>query len=335
MNTSGILNRITFSSVTFDVSGANPTNDALTIESQNAAVVNVTVQNSFFKSAAGDLFQLNNIGTGADDLVFTGNALTNGNGAIATGGGGVTIGSNGTGNITSNFSNNTLRDAVGHAILFFKSTGAASVTGTFDNNVIGVSGLANSGSAEGDGIKVQNAGQGTVKATITNNQIRQYNVFGIELLTGGGATAQPGALNAVVTGNTIAQPGNTAGTLPLPKNGIHLNAGTVVGDTYQICLQIGGAGALANTMTGSGADGIPSTGGAFDFRLRQRQSTTVSLPGYAGAATDTAAVVAFVQANNGSPSGVASVNFPAGRRVHGRGAMPVRTRSPHSGGING
>ncbi len=107
MNTSGTLNRITFSNVTFDVSGANPANDALTIESQSAAVVNVTVQNSFFKSAAGDLFQLNNIGTGADDLVFTGNTLTNGNSAIATGGGGVTIGSNGTGDISEQLSTRT------------------------------------------------------------------------------------------------------------------------------------------------------------------------------------------------------------------------------------
>lgn len=307
VNTSGTLNRITFSNVTFDVSGASPANDALTIESQGAAVVNVTVQNSFFKSAAGDLFQLNNIGTGADDLIFTGNTLTNAHAAIATGGGGVTIGSNGTGNITSNFSNNTLRDAVGHAILFFKSTGSATVTGTFDNNTIGVSGAANTGSAEGDGIKVQNAGQGTVKVTITNNQIRQYNVFGIELLTGGGASAMPGALNATITGNTIAQPGNTAGTIGLPKNGIHVNDGTVVGDTYQVCADI-----VSNSMTGSGADAVPPTGIVADFRLRQRQATTLRLPNYAGANNDNAAAVAFVSGNNGGASGLASNTVPTG-----------------------
>ncbi len=302
VNTSGSLNRLTFTNVTFDVNGANPANDALTIESQNAAVVNVTVQNSFFKSAAGDLFQLNNIGTGADDLIFTGNTLTNAHPAIATGGGGVTIGSNGTGNITSDFSNNTLRDAVGHAILFFKSTGTANITGTFGGNTIGVAGTADSGSAAGDGIKVQNAGQGTVKVTITNNQIRQYNNFGIELLTGGGATLQSGALNATITGNTISNPGTSG----LPMNGIHVNDGTVPGDTYVVCAEIGGAGALANAITGSGANG------GTDFRLRQRQNTTLRLPNYAGLNNDNTAAVTFVAGNNGGASGLASNTVGSG-----------------------
>jgi hypothetical protein len=149
--------------------------------------------------------------------------------------------------------------------------------------------------------------------TITNNQIRQYNVFGIELLTGGGATLQPGALNATITGNTIAQPGNTVGTLSLPKNGIHVNDGTVPGDTYQVCAEIGGAGALANAMTGSGADSVPPSGvGNIDFRLRQRQATTLRLPNYGGANSDNAAAVAFVSGNNGGASGLASNTVPTG-----------------------
>jgi hypothetical protein len=75
----------------------------------------------------------------------------------------------------------------------------------------------------------------------------------------------------------------------------------VPGDTYQTCAQIGGAGALANTLSASGKDGVPATGvGDVDVRLRQRQNTTIRLPGYGGGATDTAMVQAFVAGNNGA-----------------------------------
>ncbi len=308
VNTSGTLDRLTFTNVTFDVSGSAPANDALTIESQNGAVVKVTVQTSFFKSAAGDLFNLTNNGTGADDLVFTNNTLTNANPAIATGGGGVTIASNGTGNLTYDIETNTFRDAVGTAVLLVKSTGAATMSGTFNANTIGVSGVANSGSLEGDGLKVQTAGQGTMKAAITNNQIVQYNNFGIDLLAGGSAAAQSGAFAVAVTGNTIAHPGTNVATQGIAKNGIQLNGGTVPGDTYQICADIGG-----NTLAGSGADSVPPVGAVYDFRLRQRQSTTVRLPGYGGANDDNTAVVNFVIGNNvGSPTGSATNTVPTG-----------------------
>ena len=50
---------------------------------------------------------------------------------------------------------------------------------------------------------------------------------------------------------------------------------------------------------------------ATDFRVRQRFSTTVRLPGYVGAAGDTTAVIVFVKANNGvTPTGSATAAFP-------------------------
>jgi hypothetical protein len=77
-----------------------------------------------------------------------------------------------------------------------------------------------------------------------------------------------------------------------------------------LCAAIGGSGALANSITGAGTNSVsdPTT---TDFRLRQRFATTVKLPGYAGAAGDTAAVVSFVQGNNGAtPTGSATAAFP-------------------------
>jgi hypothetical protein len=306
VNTTGTLNRITFSGVTLGANSTANGNDGLTLEAQSTATLNATIQNSTFTSARGDLFQLNLLGTSTSDLVFTGNTLSNNHPAIATGGGGVTISggdNSGTGStLTFNIANNTFRDSNGHAILIVKSTDPGSFSGTFTNNTIGVAGVANSGSQAGSGIKVQNAGLGTVTAAITNNQIFQYNNFGIELLTGGGASPLSGVLNTTITGNTISNPG-TGG---LPMNGIQLNAGTVPGDTYTVCTKIGGAGALANSMTGSGLNG------GTDFRLRQRQSTTVRLPGYGGANNDNTAVVTFVQSNNGGASGLASNTVGSG-----------------------
>ncbi len=62
---------------------------------------------------------------------------------------------------------------------------------------------------------------------------------------------------------------------------------------------------MANSLVGSGANG------GTDFRVRQRFSSTVRLPGYAGAATDTAAVVTFIQGRNtGAETGSATVQAP-------------------------
>jgi hypothetical protein len=328
VNTGGTLNRLTFSSVTIGANDTNEGNDGIGIEAQNTAVVNVTVQNSTFTSARGDLFgfnQLANSGITAD-LVFTGNALSNNHPAIATGGGGVTIhgGDNG-GSLTFDMENNTFRDAVGPGVLIVKATAAGTYSGTFNNNTIGVAAVANSGSSAGSDLKVQNAGQGTVTVAITNNHIYQYNNFGIEVEAGGSATAQSGNLNTTITGNTIADPGNAAGSITIPKNGIQLNIGTVPGDTYQACAKIGGASGsgLANALAGSGADAQPPLGGGQDVRLRQRQATTIRLPGYSGANNDNTAVETFVANNNtanGTPTVIASNTVPTGGGYTGTGS---------------
>ncbi|MEO5914482.1 MAG: Ig-like domain-containing protein [Luteolibacter sp.] len=316
VNTTGTLNRLTFDAVTI---GANSNgvavdgsqdqgNDGITIEPQSGAIINVTVQNSIFTSARGDLFQLNNIGTAASDLIFTGNTLSNNYTRIATGGGGVSVFTNGTGNLTFNMSGNTFRNAVGAAVLFVKSTGVATLAGTFSGNTIGVQGTANSGSSEGSALKIQSAGGGTVTTLVTNNLIYQYNNFGIEMLTGGGATPQSGNFNSTITGNTISNPGTNPAAAAIAKNGIHLNGGTVPLDTFQIALDIGGAGVLANSLSNSGAPNDAAAGGE-DIRLRQRQDTTVRLRGYTSTPADNAAVQTYAIGRNGgdgAPSAIAS-----------------------------
>ncbi len=317
-NTTGTLNRITFSNVTIGTNSTANGNAGILLDGSGTATINATVQNSFFTASRADLFHLNlSGGTAGGDLVFTGNTLSNNHPAIATGGGGVTIGggsNTGGNNLTFNISNNTFRDAVGAGVLIFKSTDPGTFSGTFANNIIGVAGVANSGSSAGDGLKLQNAGLGAVTVHVTNNQIFQYNNFGMDFEAGGGASATGGALNLTVTGNTVGNPGNLSG---FTLQGVMLNAGTVPGDTYAICLTLGGAGALKNSIQNSGA------GGGTDFRLRQRQSTTVTLPGYGGAATDTTAVANFVIANNNvAVAGTASVNSPPGGGFVNGGPCP-------------
>lgn len=318
INTSGTLNRITFNAPTIGGNSVGFGSDGILVEGQGSAIVNVTVQNGIFTSSRGDHFQVNLIGTASSDVVFTGNTITNNHPAVVSGGGGIRLTGGAAGsNVTAtyNFSNNVMRDSNGTAIGVTKGAGAGTFTGTISGNQIGVAATANSGSAAGSGISVITAETGTHTATISNNTIRQYNNFGIFVQAGGTATVGSGNLNVTVTGNVVANPG----TAIFAKNGFQLNAGTLPGETYQVCLSLGGAGALRNTLVGSGTDG------GTDFRLRQRQSTTVRLPGYGGANNDDAAVVTFAQGNNnlgGTPTGSAANTVPTGGGWIGGAACP-------------
>jgi hypothetical protein len=316
LNNSGeTLNRFTVSNTTFGLNSTANGNDSLVLQATNGTL-NVTVQNSIFTGAAGDTFQIDMHGTAVSDLIFTGNTLTNAHPAIISGGGGVTISSGGAGDnvtFTYNFSGNAFSGASGAALGIGKGSGTGSFNGTINGNTFGISGVVNSGSKFGTDVFVSSVGGGTNTVHITNNNIYQYNSFGIGLQIGNNSSGGVGSLNATVTGNTIAQPGSGAAVM----NGFNLNVGTVTNDANFACISFGGAGALANSLTGSGKNG------GTDFRLRQRFATTVRLPGYAGANNDTAAVVAFVQSQNGvTPTGAAAVSVPTGGGFVGGAACP-------------
>ncbi len=116
VNTSGTLNRITFSTVTIGANSTTDGNDGIVLEAlTGAAILNATIQSSTFTSARGDLFNFLNNGTATCDLVFTGNTLTNNHPAIATGGGGVTIsGGDLGGSLAYNITGNSFRDSDGN-----------------------------------------------------------------------------------------------------------------------------------------------------------------------------------------------------------------------------
>ncbi|HSK63419.1 MAG TPA: hypothetical protein VK893_06255, partial [Pyrinomonadaceae bacterium] len=207
-----------------------------------------------------------------------------------------------------NISNNgTVGDPFAGAFssaIVLNASNNSTMSGTINNNVIGNAAVANSGSFSGSGIAVTSNNTSDITVAITNNLIRQYsNPNGININVRDGLT---NTTNATITGNTISNPGTFA------SNGILAQAGAAGGDAGFLCIDIGGAGALANTLGGSGANGSE------DFRVRQRFSTTVRLPGYAGGNTDTAAVVAFIQGRNtGAETGSATVQAPGGGFVGG------------------
>jgi Bacterial Ig domain len=318
VNTSGTLNRITVSGCTFGAMNAATGDDALLIESSLTSVINATVINNTFTNARGDHFQYNLNGSVNGDIVFTGNTISNTGVTAVSGGGGIRFtGGNNSGinaGMTFNVSNNTIRDSRGTALAVNKLGGSGNFTGTISNNTIGVAAVNNSGSAEGSDIFVLCDGpSGVYTVTISNNIVRQYSNYGIYMQTGGSGTAGGATMNATVTGNTVSNPS----TFVFAKNGIHLNGGTTAGDTYQICLNLGGAGALANSITGTGTDG------GTDFRIRQRQSTTVRLPGYAGTNNNDAAVITYIQGRNGgTPTGSASNTVPTGGGFVGGAVCP-------------
>ena len=284
------------------------------IESQNSAIINSTVQDSTFTAARGTHIARIVNSSSASDTVITGNTISNTSvtpvsvGAIRLAGGSNVGGINPS--ATFNIANNTMRDSLGTALAVNKLGGSGTFNGTIANNTVGDANVADSGSSQGSGISLRTDGTGSYTASVTGNTVRQYGNFGILFQTGGSGVIGSGNMKVTATGNTVSNPG----TLVFAKNGVQLNGGVTPGDTYQICLTLGGTGALANAITGTG------TNGGADFQLRQRQSTTVYLPGYGGTPGDNNAVVNFAQANNDPvtiPSGSATNTFPTGGGFQG------------------
>jgi hypothetical protein len=280
-NSAGTLG-LTLTGDTFSEPNTSTGNDALNITTTGSATVNPTISGSSFTAARGDLFQLNVGDQSSSTLSFTTNTLSNSNTNIVSGGGGVTItaggGTSPAATLSFDIEHNTFRDALGNAVVIGNNSGTNKVSGKFSNNTIGVPSVANSGSAQGGDLSVAGVQAGSIAMTVEDNDFYQYNnAFGVNFQTTGTFS-----LDVKFDNNTIADPsgGNRA-------TGLVLNAGTTTGDTNPVCFD-----AFANHLTGSGA------GGNHDVLYRQRNSTTVRLPGYTGSPTSATAVDAFVQGQN-------------------------------------
>ncbi|MGZ5431562.1 MAG: hypothetical protein ACXWH7_01445, partial [Thermoanaerobaculia bacterium] len=141
-----------------------------------------------------------------------------------------------------------------------------------------------------DAMVVFQAGGGVLKSLITQNTINYAGTQRAILLQAG--QDGNGSVEATITDNDIDIQLDGAGnavTGILAQSAI-----TGPGVTTAVCVDIGGGGAASNTFT-------HSLGGAMaggDIRVRQRNDGTMRLPGYGGAATDTAAVITYLTGRN-------------------------------------
>ncbi|HEV7487911.1 MAG TPA: putative Ig domain-containing protein [Thermoanaerobaculia bacterium] len=221
--------------------------------SYNSANMTVNIQTSTFGDvAAGNgLFSNGVTAAGNDNSTF--NCTINGSSFVNTNGISAGSGGSGAATVTYNITNNNPiqnKTNGSNGITFGKGSGSSAVTSTVTGNVIT---KADCGNCAGMRFNGFGAG-GSSNATITGNTISTVNE-GILVAIGQGSTTN----NVVIQSNTISGP---VGTL----SGFAIDAtnGTQAGDNPCTVLNIGGAGALANTISGvwfSQANGAPTAAG--------------------------------------------------------------------------
>jgi hypothetical protein len=305
VNTSGTLTMLTVSNSTFSNTSATFGNDGIHFRGEvGSPNMSINVSNCTFANNRGDHFQVatDAANNAVISVVYQDNTMT---GAAGNLGACVTLNTGGNSTTTFNISNNgTIASpwtgAFSSAITI-NTVQNATMSGAIHNNVIGNPSITDSGSASGDGINIAANATSDITVAVTNNIIREYsNLAGINVhVRDNGAGG--GSIHATITGNTISDPGSFG------THGILAQAGAIAGDDHFLCIDIGGAGALANSIAGSGANG------GDDFRIRQRILTMIRLPGYGGLNNNDAAVVSFIQGrNNGVESGSATNNVAGG-----------------------
>jgi len=303
-NNSGTLTDLIITGSAF----LNAPNDNIILEPSGTAVMTAHVTNNTFTGAGGDHLQTATTNTANLTIVFTGNFWSNGfPGSL---GGGITISGGNAGSaetVKFNVSNNgsavnpLVGTVQGGAININEGNGAGNWQGAVKNNFIGNPAIANSGAAQSSGIRVENhSPSGVLTAIVDGNNVRQWDGGpGINFQVGDTGNVNA-ALNLTVTNNAV----NTPGTLS--QHGIVGNFGADTNGTNAVC---------DDTNTNNINLGNPAPNGGASIRLRQRNGSTVRLPGYGGGTGpgDTAGVITFESGQNTLNAGgsvTASAAFP-------------------------
>ena len=301
-----------------NVSANAASDDGIQFEAGGTANMTASVTGSFFAANRGDHFQAAALNSGTMNVTFTNNTLTGGH-ATALGQGitinaatGVAFGGY-SGRIDYDVNGNNIQGAISNAVTV--NLGTSGAAGVFDgfvrNNIIGTTLVGNpaaalSCSAQANGVSVEAHGNGTHNASVTGNTMRQCFDRGIISLANDGN----GSLNLTVSGNDIKElstdPAGGREAFNLVAGATSTNVFGQI-DSHAVCLALTSA---AGNMVG----GLFKTG---DIRVRQRFRTSVRLPGYAGTAFDTTAVVNFLQANNPGTTATATANDDAGVTTDG------------------
>ncbi len=263
----------------------------------------ISVTNSKFNNHDGDHVQASCNGSAVMTATITGNDM---DGAAGNLGAGITVNCADTFSGTTNFtiSGNNIQKANDNSatinVNIGSSSNAGTFTGTIANNIIGT--LGNADSAGDTGISTEVNQNATMTVAVSGNTIREFDNIGIDL----GAVDGTGTLNATVTGNTVTSADSN-------------NFGAVFVDAQTnntACADIGGAGALQNTLSASAA-------GFLDVGLKAGGTGgTINLEGYGGAANDNTAIQTYLQGRNvGSP--VVFLDLSGSGTVQGGGGCPT------------
>jgi len=303
VNASGTLNATVSGGAYSSTSSSAVGADGIHVEGTETGTIGLKVEGATFANNRDDHVQVTTDGsnTTAENITLKNNTMSN---TVGSAGGNVTLNPGGNAAMKTAITNNEITgariegitiDTPGSAV----SPQPATIDATITNNTIGNPAVAGSGSSSGNGIGIRSNGMATVKVLVENNSISQYiNAEGILLTQNDGN----GSLDATVRANTITNPG------PAALNGIlGITGGATGTDAGVSCYDIGSTTpALKNSLSTAGHD---PEAAAEDIRLRQRDNSTLKLPGYEGASNGGGAgiplVAAFLQPRNngdGTPS---------------------------------
>jgi hypothetical protein len=271
----------TAGTVDFDVTSSTiasaSSGDGLQLYGDGSATMKADVVGNTFQNNFDDGLQL--VTSGANTATMYLNFNTNtvaANASQVASGALVTISPGGTSQTKVAMGGNSLNTSKGSSLILNPAGNA-----TFDATVTGTI-IQNSGSI---GIWAKPAQGAISRMRIVNNTIQNYRSNAMYLRHGeGGGTA-----SFIVTGNTMNSP------QPGAFEGLMVEAGALGTDTVNVCADIGGAGALANDLGGSGGSGA----GGDDIGIARYTSSTLVFPGLVGD------VQAYLQGRNtGVPTAV-------------------------------
>ena len=265
-----------------DTVGTAP-DDGVFVEAENTDNYTVNISGNNFANHGGDHINVTMINSAVIDVTIADNNLQNPTLPVRLGGGILVFGASWNGTGTYDVTGNTiLRNRQGGAIHMNKGSGTATMSGTVANNVIGTTGVNQSGSIEASGIVIGARGAGGTHTTLVeDNQVFGWNDRAIIVANGEGNST----LNATVRGNTADTFDAINGL-----HGFHADLGILAADAGSVCLDLGGAiAADHNHLTLAGNE---PAGGA-DIRVRRGSAVNLRMPGYAGGSDDDAAVTSL------------------------------------------
>jgi Bacterial Ig domain len=286
-NDSGTLD-LKVTSSTFSSTSTTLGGDGLQLYGDGTALMRSSITNSTFTANRDDAFQMTTAGGTVPSptmhTAFNNNTVVASGNAGSTNNAGVVITPAAASTTFFQMSGGSIKGSEASALIL-NPLGTAQFDATVTGITIGAAGEAQSGSEAGIGLWAKPVQNSDAKIAIRNSTIQQYAQNGMYLRHNDGTT---GTAEYTVTGNTIVTPNPGL-------RGIYMEAGATATDTQFVCADIGGAGALANSLSTSGGQGLE------DIFVTKYVGSTFRFPGLTN---NTDAGIASYLANRNAGNGL-------------------------------